>query len=170
MPALKSQYVSKTDSLFLSVTEEILLKTTKSVRFFIVGDGDERTVIEKRVNLFGVSESNVQTSNFEGKDINANRIQLSSFRNDKYVLLDFWASWCGPCREDFPFLKEMYSKYKDKGFEIINVSRDEKLDSSSRDYFHCCLTLYFLRPLSFEISISFSAIVYNTINLSNGSL
>jgi thiol-disulfide isomerase/thioredoxin len=65
---------------------------------------------------------------FKGNDLNGNLLQLSSFRNNKYVLLDFWASWCGPCRDDFPFLKEMYSKYKDKGFEIISVTKDEKLD------------------------------------------
>jgi thiol-disulfide isomerase/thioredoxin len=65
---------------------------------------------------------------FKVNDINGNLLQIGSFRNNKYLLLDFWASWCGPCREDFPFLKEMYSKYKDKGFEIISVTRDEKLD------------------------------------------
>ncbi|WP_316634385.1 TlpA disulfide reductase family protein [uncultured Flavobacterium sp.] len=65
---------------------------------------------------------------FKVNDVNDNLLQIGSFRNNKYVLLDFWASWCGPCREDFPFLKEMYSKYKDKGFEIISVTRDEKLD------------------------------------------
>ncbi len=65
---------------------------------------------------------------FKGRDVNDNLLQLSSFRNNKCVLLDFWASWCGPCREDFPFLKEIYFKYKDKGLEIISVSRDEKLD------------------------------------------
>lgn len=65
---------------------------------------------------------------FKVNDMNDKLLQISSFRNSKYVLLDFWASWCGPCREDFPFLKEIYSKYKDKGFEIISVTRDEKLD------------------------------------------
>jgi thiol-disulfide isomerase/thioredoxin len=42
----------------------------------------------------------------------------------KYVLIDFWASWCGPCRDESPFLKQAYSKYKHKGFEIVGISID----------------------------------------------
>ena len=63
------------------------------------------------------------------KDINKKIISLGQFENKGYVLIDFWASWCAPCRQDFPFLKEMYSKYKDKGLNIISISRDEKIDS-----------------------------------------
>ena len=61
---------------------------------------------------------------FACKDINNKIISLSSFRNKKYILLDFWASWCGPCKEDIPFLKEIYKKYKYKGLEIISISKD----------------------------------------------
>ncbi len=87
--------------------------------------------IEFNIFLQKFKESSIGglAPDFEGKDVNAKPIKLSSFRNNNYVLLDFWASWCAPCREEFPFLKEMYSKYKEKGFEIINVSRDEKLES-----------------------------------------
>ena len=44
--------------------------------------------------------------------------------NKKPVLVDFWASWCGPCRASIPHLKELYAKYKQKGFEIVGVTND----------------------------------------------
>lgn len=47
----------------------------------------------------------------------------------KYVLIDFWASWCGPCMREVPFLKETYSKYFGKGFQILGVSLDRNKDS-----------------------------------------
>lgn len=51
-------------------------------------------------------------------------VPLSSLRG-KYVLIDFWASWCGPCRMENPNVVKMYNKYKDKGFAIYGVSLDK---------------------------------------------
>lgn len=51
-------------------------------------------------------------------------MSLSSLKG-KYVLIDFWASWCGPCRRENPNVVKMYNKYKDKGFEIFGVSFDQ---------------------------------------------
>lgn len=61
----------------------------------------------------------------EGKDI-----KLSDYvGKGKVVLIDFWASWCGPCRREMPNIVEAYKQYKKKGFEIVGVSLDKDLDS-----------------------------------------
>jgi thiol-disulfide isomerase/thioredoxin len=60
-------------------------------------------------------------------DVNGKPVSLKSLKG-KYVLIDFWGSWCGPCRASHPHLKELYTKYKDKGFEIIGVSQERGTD------------------------------------------
>jgi len=59
-------------------------------------------------------------------DTKGDSVLLSSaLKNNKYVLIDFWASWCGPCRRAMPGLKKLYSKYHEKGLEIYSISLDE---------------------------------------------
>lgn len=59
---------------------------------------------------------------------NDKELALSSLRG-KVVLIDFWASWCGPCRKEMPNVKKAYEKYKSKGFEIYGVSLDKERDA-----------------------------------------
>ncbi|WEK21629.1 MAG: TlpA disulfide reductase family protein [Candidatus Pedobacter colombiensis] len=62
---------------------------------------------------------------FSATDINGEKLSLSDFKGKKYVLIDFWASWCVPCRKGNPHLLSLYGKYKGKGLEIIGVAGDD---------------------------------------------
>lgn len=67
---------------------------------------------------------------FTQNDVNGKPVSLSSFRG-KYILIDFWASWCGPCRVAAPMIVKAYHKYKNKNFTILGVSLD-KPDAKNR--------------------------------------
>lgn len=76
----------------------------------------------KQINIGGLAPD-IDLPAPDGK-----QVRLSSLRG-KYVLLDFWASWCGPCLAEVPNVKEIYATYKDKGFEVYGVSLDNKKDA-----------------------------------------
>ena len=62
---------------------------------------------------------------FTLKDSDGKQVKLSDYRG-KVVLLDFWATWCGPCRIEIPWFIEMQRKNKDKGFEVLGVAMDDE--------------------------------------------
>ncbi|RAJ87645.1 peroxiredoxin [Chitinophaga dinghuensis] len=69
----------------------------------------------------------VTAEDFVQEDVKGTLVKLSSYKG-KYVLVDFWASWCGPCRQENPNVVKAYNKYKDKNFTILGVSLDENKD------------------------------------------
>ena len=62
---------------------------------------------------------------FELKDANGHTVHLSDYRG-KVVLLDFWATWCGPCKIEIPWFQEFERQNKDKGFAVLGVAMDEE--------------------------------------------
>jgi len=84
-------------------------------------------LIEERISLAKGTQIGQVAPLFSMNDKDGNSIALKSFKGS-YVLIDFWASWCAPCRAENPNLVAAYTKYHDKGFDILGVSFDEKKD------------------------------------------
>lgn len=82
--------------------------------------------MNKTLSKLRAIEVGYMAPNFTLPDSSGKRkYSLSDFKG-KYVLIDFWASWCGPCKGEIPYLKQAYEKFHNKGFEIISVSLDDK--------------------------------------------
>ncbi len=77
--------------------------------------------------LYPAGKEGTVVPDFKVKDKTGKEVSLSELRQGKkYVLIDFWASWCNPCRKEIPNLKKLYAQYNDKGFEIVSISIDQK--------------------------------------------
>lgn len=74
------------------------------------------------------ADAKVANLNFTFKDIHGKPVTLSDFKG-KVVLLDFWATWCPPCRKEIPGFIELYNTYKSRGLVVIGVSMDEADDT-----------------------------------------
>ena len=65
--------------------------------------------------------------NFTLKDLGGKDVKLSSFKG-KVILLNFWATWCGPCKIEIPWFNEFQQKYKDRGFVVLGISADDTVE------------------------------------------
>jgi len=119
------RYLLGKDAYTLSVThmEEI-------ERMFSMLSADQRnTVLGKQVTYELTSMKTLKVGapapDFMQPDADEKPVQLSQFKG-KYVLLDFWASWCGPCRKDNPAMVQIYHDFKNRNFTILGISLDDR--------------------------------------------
>jgi peroxiredoxin len=126
-------------------TNEVAMILLMKGRLFLEVLGDEEAAMESFLRLkieFPFTDSAREADahmismqlrvgskfpDFNTKDVKGNPLSLSRFEN-KVVLLDFWASWCGPCVGEIPNVKAAYKKYHGQGFEIIGISLDNSRD------------------------------------------
>ena len=76
--------------------------------------------------LYPAGNIGQQVKPFTVKDAEGKDVTLATLlEGKKYLLIDFWASWCGPCRREIPNLKNLYKQYAEKGFQIVSISIDK---------------------------------------------
>jgi peroxiredoxin len=84
--------------------------------------------LKERVALMKTVAVGQKAPDFTMNDVEGNPVALSSKVGSKLLLIDFWAAWCGPCRQENPNVVKVYNAFNKKGFDILGVSLDQKKD------------------------------------------
>jgi len=84
--------------------------------------------LNRIIHMFKKVNVGTELPEFTAQDINGKPVKLSDYKG-KLILLDFWASWCTPCRAENPYMRYIYDRYHSKGLEIIAFSVDDKIDA-----------------------------------------
>jgi peroxiredoxin len=105
----------------------------------------------------GVVKPGEPAPNFQLRDMNGRMVSLSDVRG-KVVLLNFWATWCGPCRIEMPAMERLYRAYDRKDFEILAVSTDAQGVAVTRPFQQeNKLTFPILHDSDFRVGLSYGA-------------
>jgi peroxiredoxin len=100
-----------------------VLVTALLVGCFVQGCSPSRTA--RAADSVKPDKERRQAPDFSLKDADGKPVKLSDYRG-KVVILDFWATWCGPCKVEIPWFMELQRRNKDRGFEVLGVSMDDE--------------------------------------------
>ncbi|MEK6538232.1 MAG: TlpA disulfide reductase family protein [Nitrospirota bacterium] len=116
--------------IHLSILFTFVLCVGLSITLFLEGQSAGGNYA---ASYLGIQEySSLQDAkDFTLKDITNKKVNLKDFRG-KVVMLNFWATWCAPCREEMPSMEKLYRQFKDKGFVIIAVASGEEVNSVNK--------------------------------------
>ena len=120
-------FVSSRYLHILEANEEITLDSLKSMFYRLditIQNSKYGMIIREHIRKKENIRIGMLAPDFKATDMNQKKITLNQFKDKNVVLLDFWASWCVPCRKEIPFLKDIFNKFRSKGLEIIAVSVD----------------------------------------------
>ena len=107
--------LAKTYKRYISTLKKNLVRRAEAAE-------RKKKAIEEEVSLVGQHYIDMEYPNTD--DIPVRLSEVVDNPENRYVILDFWATWCGPCLKSIPTLKEVYAKYHDKGLEIYSISQD----------------------------------------------
>lgn len=116
--------------MLFEMTTELSLNELKELRGQLDPKLNEHPYTKELDEIIANKEFKVgvQAPDFSIQGMNGEDIELKNYAG-KYVLLDFWASWCAPCRHEMPNVVKLYKECKGKNFEIIGISLDQKKDA-----------------------------------------
>ncbi len=110
-------------SLSMSLTPEERENLLKSLHPQVQASGYGKAVADQ-IRLDKMGQPGDKAFAFEAVDIQGKTFKLADLKG-KYVLMDFWASWCVPCRKNNPHLRKLYEQYQAKGFDVVGISDDD---------------------------------------------